>query len=117
MREPKPTIARPIRWQNLRTDEAEREIARRLLLGAPFVSPHAFARMAEREELGVLNSVDMMEILRRGSISRSPRQEDRGWIVIVEKRMPGSRLAGVVTLVVNPGDDLEVWTVQWMDWE
>lgn len=116
MNERRGIVIRPIRWSQLRTDEAEREVKRRLAISDPFVSPHAFDRMDEREEQGVLNSVDMMRILRTGSVCKPPRLEDEGWVVIVEKQMPGTRIAGVVTLIVHPGDDLEVWTVEWMDW-
>ncbi len=101
----------------MRTDEAVREIRRRVEIDAPFVSAHAFDRMEEREEQGILNSVDMLEILRTGSVRQDPRKERGGWLVIVEKRMPGTRDAGVVTLILHPGDDLEVWTVEWMDWQ
>ena len=116
MAESKPVVLRPIRWDRLRTDEAEKEIKRRLAIAEPFVSPHAFDRLEEREEQGLLNSVDMMEVLRTGSVCQPPRRQAEGWVVVVEKRMPGSREAGVVTLIVLPGDELEVWTVQWMDW-
>jgi len=116
MGEPKGAVIRPIRWLQLRTDEAEREIRRRLAVADPFVGPHAFDRLSEREEQGTLNPVDMMRILRSGSVSRPPRLESEGWVVIVEKRMPGTRVAGVVTLIIHPGDGLEVWTVEWMDW-
>lgn len=116
MGEPKTVVVRPIRWNRLRTDEAEREVRRRLALSDPFVSPHAFDRMEEREEQGSLNSVDMMTILRTGTVDKPARREEDGWLVIVEKRMPGTRCAGVVTLIVHPGDGLEVWTVEWMDW-
>jgi hypothetical protein len=116
MGEQRAVIVRPIRWVSLRTDEAEREIRRRLGISDPFVSPHAFDRMNEREEQGILNSVDMMRILRQGRVRKSPEREEEGWKVIVEMRMPGTRDAGVVTLIVYPGEDLEVWTVEWMDW-
>jgi hypothetical protein len=109
-------VSRPVRWNNLRTDEAEREIKRRLDLSDPFVSSHAFDRLEEREEQGCLNAVDMMRILREGNVREQPVRENDGWKVIVERRMPGTRDAGVVTLIVYPGDDLEVWTVEWMDW-
>jgi len=109
-------VLRPIRWSQLRADEAEREIRRRLAIADPFVSQHAFDRLNEREEQGTLNDVDMMKILRTGSVCKPPVREVHGWKVIMEKRMPGTREAGVVTLIVHPGDDLEVWTVEWMDW-
>ena len=115
MSDQKSVVIRPIQWTRLRTDEAEREIRRRLKIADPFVSPRAYDQMEYREEQGRLNSVDMMTILSKGAVYKEPRLEEGGWVVIVEKRMPGARDAGVVTLIVNPGDDLEVWTVGWMD--
>ena len=113
-----PLPARPIRLERarLRTDEAEREIRTRLEQGDPYVSAHAYDRLEEREEQGVLNSVDMIDILKTGNVCQAPEKVDNGWKVIVEKRMPGSRDAGVVTVIVFPGNDLEVVTVEWMDW-
>lgn len=113
-----PIPCRPVRLDkgNLRTDEAEREIRTRLQQGDPFVSAHAYDRLEEREEQGVLNSVDMIDILKTGTICQAPERVEDGWKVIVEKRMPGSREAGVVTVIVFPGEDLEVITVEWMDW-
>ncbi len=116
MSQEKPKIIRPIHWSNLRPDEATREILRRLQIASPFVSPHAFDRMTEREEAGRLNTVDMMKILMTGTITQPPRLEEGGWLVVVEKRLVGCREAGIVTLIVHPGDELEVWTVEWMDW-
>lgn len=115
MSERKPVVIRPIHWDRLRPDEAEREIRRRLKLADPFVSEHAFDRMDERGDAERLNAVDMMRVVRTGTVCRQPRKEEDGWVVVVEKRMPGTREAGVVTLIVHPGDDLVVLTVQWMD--
>jgi hypothetical protein len=116
MGEPKAVPIRPIRWNDLRADEAQREIRRRLAIADPFVSLHAFDRLEEREEQGLLNSVDMMHILKKGMVCKPPRQTSEGWVAIVEKRLPGSREAGVVTLIFHPGDGIEVITVEWMDW-
>lgn len=110
-------IVRPIRWDRLRTDEAEREIKRRVDAESPEFSAHAFDRMDERGEADRLNMVDVLAILRGGTVRREPRQEEDGWMVVVEKRMPGHRDAGVVTLVVHPGSGLVVVTVEWMDWK
>jgi hypothetical protein len=40
----------------------------------------------------------------------------REWKVVVVKRMPGTREAGVVTLIAKDDNTLFVKTVQWMDW-
>lgn len=117
MGEPMPPC-RPIRLDRttLRTDEAEREIKSRAERGEIFVSPHAYDRLEEREEQGALNSVDMLAILKTGTIRDEPERVEDGWKVIIEKRMPGSRDAGVVTVIVFPGNHLEIVTVEWMDW-
>jgi len=109
---------RPIRLDRdtLRTDEAEQEIRRRLDIGSPTVTLHAFERLEEREEQDQLNSADMMRILEKGFIQEEPEKTDEGWIVTVTMRMAGCRDAGVVTAILVPGDDLIVITVEWMDW-
>ena len=112
---PKAQIVRPIRWDRLRTDEAEREIRRRLDAGDPIFSDHAYDRIDERGDERLLDS-DVLTILRQGSVRQPPKKEPNGWSVTVERRMPGSRDAGVVTVIVHPGDDLIVVTVEWMDW-
>ena len=38
-----------------------------------------------------------------------------GWKVTVVRRMPGTREAGVVTIVWRTKDELFVKTVEWMD--
>lgn len=109
---------RPPKWDDLRADEAEREIKRRLKVSSPIVTDHANERMSEREEMGCLNSVDMFRILETGSVMSKPEKVRNGWKVVLQKRMPGSRDAGVVTVIVPPpSDDLIVVTVEWMDWK
>jgi hypothetical protein len=108
-------IIRPIRWDRLRTDEAQREIKRRLDIADPLISDHAYQRIEERGDERLLDS-DVLTILRQGTVCQQPRREEIGWSVTVERRMPGTRDAGVVTVIVHPGDDLIVVTVEWMDW-
>lgn len=114
---PKAEIVRPVRWNNLRTDEAEREIKRRLALPDPplIIKEHADSRIQERGDERLLDS-DILTILRTGTVRQQPRKEVNGWSVVVEKRMPGTRDAGVVTVIVHPGEELIVVTVEWMDW-
>lgn len=112
---PEAQIVRPIRWDRLRTDEAEREIRRRLDAGDPIFTDHAYDRVDERGDERLLDS-DVLTILRQGSVRQPPEKEPNGWSVTVERRMPGSRDAGVVTVIVHPGDELIVVTVEWMDW-
>jgi hypothetical protein len=61
--------------------------------------------------------VDVYWILETGTVQARPTKENSGeWKVIVVKRMPGTREAGVVTLIAQDDDTLFVKTVQWMDW-
>lgn len=108
-------IIRPIRWERLRADEAEREIRRRIEAGTLTISDHAYDRIDERGDERLLDP-DVLTILRKGTVRQQPKKEENGWSVTVERRMPGSRDAGVVTVIVHPGDDLIVKTVEWMDW-
>jgi hypothetical protein len=51
-----------------------------------------------------------------GTILQQPTPENaREWKVIVVKRMPGTREAGVVTLIAMDNNELFVKTVEWMD--
>ncbi len=45
------------------------------------------------------------------------RETATEWKVIVRKRMPGTRDAGVVTLIATDADTLFVKTVEWMAWQ
>jgi len=113
--QPRARIVRPVRWERLRADEAEREIRRRLEIGDPIITDHAYDRMAERGGERLLDA-DVLRILHQGSVRQAPSKEPNGWSVTVERRMAGGRDAGVVTVIVHPGDDLIVVTVEWMDW-
>lgn len=74
---------------------------------------HAFDRVEERSIL----QEDVYRILERGMVNDAPEyiEETKEWKVVVVKRMPGTREAGVVTLVVADDDTLFVKTVMWMD--
>lgn len=105
---------RPIRWAKLRTDEAERVI-RKLAADTSKVgfADHAFDRVEERS----ITQQDAYTILREGFIEGAPEKVGDGdWKVVVTKRMPGTRDAGVVTIILREGERLFVCTVEWMDW-
>jgi len=109
---------RPIRWDNLRCDEAERIIRERVRnTDNVIVSRHALKR--SRQRFGGIDFIteDLLTILETGTIPCMPvREDDTAWKVIVIKRMPGTRDAGVVTLIATNDDTLFVKTVEWMDW-
>jgi len=61
--------------------------------------------------------VEVYWILETGTVQGNPVKENsREWKVTVVKRMPGTREAGVVTLIAQDDDTLFVKTVEWMDW-
>ena len=110
---------RPTRWDNLRADEAERLVRQRVKdTGNVIFSRHALKRIRERLEGYGFSTVDVLWILETGTIRDRPTREDAAsWKVIVTKRMPGTRDAGVVTLIATEDDTLFVETVEWMDWQ
>jgi hypothetical protein len=115
MAEPVP-FRRPIRWSALRSDEAERIIRERVKdTDNVIIGVHAYDRRDER--FPALNDADVYWILETGTVDGSPvRENEREWKVIVCKRMPGCREAGVVTLIATDDKTLFVKTVEWMDW-
>jgi hypothetical protein len=104
---------RPINWNRLRSDEAERVIRERSKDTANVViSDHAFERVKQRS----IVAPDVYWILQTGFAEGIPVMENGEWKVIMTRRMPGSREAGVVTLIVGENEEVFVKTVEWMDW-
>jgi len=112
MVEPTP-FRRPINWNRLRTDEAERLIRERAATtGNVIFGVHAYDRIEERS---IIQS-DVYRILRTGFVeSTLARNEDGNWEAVVTKRMAGGREAGVVTIIFGESEYLFVKTVEWMD--
>ena len=112
MVEPTP-FRRPINWDRLRTDEAERLIRERAATtGNVIFGVHAYDRIEERS---IIQS-DVYRILRTGFVEGTPaRNEEGNWEAVVTKRMSGGREAGVVTIILSENEYLFVKTVQWMD--
>jgi hypothetical protein len=76
------------------------------------IGDHAFDRISEREII----SDDVYWILESGYVDGSlVRNEHGDWELIMVRRMPGGREAGVVTIVFVKGQMLFVKTVEWMD--
>ena len=106
-------LKRPINWRKLRSDEAERVVRQRAEDSFNVtISEHAF----DRVELRSITVEDVHWILKEGYIEGDPIFEDGEWKVIVVKRMPGTRHAGVVKLFVQDDEYLFVKTFEWMDW-
>ena len=104
---------RPVNWQRLRADEAERIVrARSQDTANVYFSDHAFDRIEER----TIVQEDAYRILQTGFVEGRPVLEDGEWKVIMVRRLAGRREAGVVTLFVQDNDELFVKTVEWMDW-
>jgi hypothetical protein len=109
-----PPFRRPTRWHALRADEAERVVREWAQDTARvFFSGHAFDRIEDRS----ITQDDAYWILRTGFVEEAPvRGRKAGeWKVIVARRMPGGRRAGLVTLIVQRDRILDVITVEWMD--
>ena len=106
-------LRRPIHWEKLRTDEAERVIRERAADTAKVIfSAHAFDRVDDR----TISTVDAYRILRTGYVDEPLQKNIHGeWEARVTKRMPGNREAAVVTIVFRQEDELFVKTVMWVD--
>jgi len=117
MPEPVP-LRRPIRWDRLRTGEAECIVRQRVQdTDNVIIGTHALRRLDERFGSASFTAEDVYWILETGTIHQKPiRENARERKVIVVKRMPGTREAGVVTLVAMDNEKLFVKTVEWMDW-
>lgn len=104
---------RPIRWDNLRADEAVAIVRTRAVQsGNVIFTEHAWERVDQRD----ITRNDIMMALRTGQCDGAPKKNDKGdWQVIVVKRLPGRREVGVVTVIIKDDEKLIVRTVQWMD--
>jgi len=103
----------PIRWDILRTDEAERVI-RKCAENTEYVifHNHAFDRIDERG----ITQVDALRILRTGYVDPKMERLPKGdWKVIVRQKQQGNREAGMVTVILEEGRGLFVRTVMWVD--
>lgn len=107
-------VVRPIRWDRLKPDEAERLIRERSGSSSNVIfTDHAF----DRVELRAITEVEARTILGRGHVEGYPAlcPNGRDWKVVVVRRI-GTREAGVVTVIVSPpSQKLIVLTVEWMD--
>jgi len=109
---PEVPFPRPIRWARLRADEAERVIRERATdTGNVVILEHAFDRI----DLRAIVAEDVYRILRNGYVEGPPTRDGDEWKVVVVKRMPGTREAGVVTVFTREDKHLIVVTVEWMD--
>jgi len=116
MADPIPLRRRPIHWDRLRADEAERIIHERaknsdhvIVIGHP----------AERIEERSILRPELDRILRTGMVMEQPRKvaEAPGrwvWEAVIVKRLKGGRDAAAVTIILRE-DRLIIKTVQWMD--
>ena len=115
MTEPVP-LRRPVRWTDLRSDEAERTIREWAHDTSRIViTEHAFDRVDERGT-DSLDAMTVYRVLQTGAVFGDPVMNERGhWQAIMAKRMPGGRDACVVTVIVRDDRTLIVRTVMWRD--
>jgi hypothetical protein len=112
MADPVP-FRRPINWAKLRTDQAETIIRERARKTANVVfGEHALDRVEYRS----IVAEDVYWILQTGFAERPAYEGNGEWKVIMVRRMPGCREAGVVTIIVSTDEEVFVKTVEWMDW-
>lgn len=106
---------RPIRWSDLRADEAERIIRQRIASDSHakvIFTHHTWERVSERE----ITRGDVYRILEEGSCHGQPVKSEHGhWQVTMTKRILGNREAGAVTIIIQEKEELIIRTVQWMD--
>ncbi|MDF1732962.1 MAG: DUF4258 domain-containing protein [Minwuia sp.] len=106
---------RPINWDKLRRDEAERVIRERAApenTGRVIITDHAFDRVGQRS----ITRAEVMRILREGRCHSDPELTEHGeWKVVISKKVLGGREAGVVTVILNDNKRLVIPTVEWMD--
>ena len=106
---------RPIRWSDLRADEAEQIVRQRASpdsTGQVILTNHTWERVSERE----ITREDVFDILRTGQCRDKPKRNERGnWQAIIAKRIAGQREAGVVTVILEDEENLIIRTVEWMD--
>src|SRR4030088_1416185 len=96
---------RPVNWTKLRADQAQTIIRERARLTINVViGEHALDRIDERS----IVAEDVYWILQTGFAEGQPTYEgDDEWKVIMVRRSPDCREAGVVTLIVS--NDKEVF--------
>ena len=73
-------------------------------------------RFGDRIAVWSTTQIYAIRILRTGHIEGNPQKNlDGEWEVTVVIRMPGTKEAGVVTIIWRDKDELFVKTVEWMD--
>jgi hypothetical protein len=76
------------------------------------LSDHALDRMDERG----ISDIEVYRILQLGRVVDEPtRTEGKEWKCKVIMRLPGSRTAGVITIILHDGM-LFAMSVEWEDW-
>lgn len=104
---------RPINWQRLRREEAERIIHERAQISDNINwTEHALERSQERD----ITSQEIYRILRDGQVLQEPTLNDHGdWEAVIQRRVRGNRDAGAVTIIIEKNNELTLKTVMWMD--
>ena len=116
MTEPIP-IKRPVRWENLRSDEAEKVIREwSAETNRVIITVHAFERLEERSDVEAIDTQTIYRILQTGQVLGAPVKNEKGhWQAIMVSRMPGGRDACAVTVIVRENRTLIVRTAMWKD--
>ena len=104
---------RPIRWENLRADEAERVIRERAGNDAIIYSYHA---KHERSEERSVPRRDIKRMLLEGYADEPQKNSETGdWIVKLRRPKRRQREFGVVVAIPKEQPNVIVVTVEWED--
>lgn len=110
-------IRRPVRWEKLRSDEAEKLIREwSIETDRVTITLHAFDRSEERSTLDLIDTQTIYRILQTGQVLGEPTKNEKGhWQATIVSRMPGGRDACAVTVIVRENRTLIVRTAMWKD--
>lgn len=103
---------RPIHWDALRSDEAERVVRERLERGGVIYTFHADK---ERSPQRSIPRAEIDRILRTGYAGQPYRNEYGDWQVEISRTSKGRREAVVLTIIPEEIPQIIVRTVMWRD--
>ena len=106
-------VVRPIRWDRLNQQEAERVVREYAEDSANIIfGTHSLDREEERD----ISTTECLRILREGFVEPEPKMNKNGeWEVIVTKTLRTQRSASAVTIILREDKKLFVKTLMWRD--
>lgn len=110
-------LKRPVRWESLRSDEAQKVIRDWATdTDRVVITNHASERSDDRSQVEAIDTPMIYRILQTGHVLGDPIRNEKGhWQAIMATRMPGGIDACVVTVIIRDDRTLIVLTVMWKD--